>query len=148
MATACPFRTSARAAAVLATLAILLAGCAGNPVLDLVGGGADLRDDREGGLTRRATGEGVEYSNLGTVPPRPAIARTPADRQALMQRLERDRAEAEAEARELERRAPQPVTPPGRGPAERPSPVLPGMTGTVPPPSGAILIPEAPRPPS
>lgn len=133
-------------------------GCANSPVLDMLGGGADLPPEgAEQGPIRRATGEGLDgegltYPNLASVPPRPGSVRTPADRQALMDRLARDRAEAEASARELDAVAPAPVTPASAttapvAPERQAGPELPPMGGQVPPPSDAIRIPDAPPAP-
>lgn len=131
---------------VAAALALSLPGCANSPLLDMLGGGADLPPEgADQGLIRRATGEGLAYPNLASVPPRPGSIRTPADRQALMDRLARDRAEAEASARELDAVAPVPPNP--VAPERQHRPELPSMGGEVPPPSDAIRIPDAPPSP-
>jgi hypothetical protein len=138
---------------VAAALALSLPGCASSPLLDMVGGGADLpAEGADQGLIRRATGEGLDgegltYPNLASVPPRPGSVRTPADRQALMDRLARDRAEAEASARELDAVAPVPPASASVSPERQPRPELPPMGGEVPPPSDAIRIPDAPPSP-
>ncbi|WP_207478928.1 hypothetical protein [Arenibaculum pallidiluteum] len=133
-----------------AMLAIpLLAACADSPLLDRLGGGAELPAASEGqpapaeGTIRRATGEELTFPNLASVPPRPTAVRTPAERQVMLDRLRQIRAESEAAAGQLETRAPIPPNAPQRQAA----PQIPPLAGAVPPPSDAIVIPPAPRAP-
>jgi hypothetical protein len=124
------------------TLAALLssgtAGCANSPVLDLLGGGAELPPaGAEEGLIQRARDEDKVWPNLASVPPRPTVFSKPAERQALMDRLKIERGEDLASGADLEARAPV-------APARQAPPTLPSMGTDAPPPVSAINIPDAP----
>jgi hypothetical protein len=126
----------------LGILALGASGCADSAVLDMVGGGAGLPPEgAEQGLIQRATDEDKTWPNLATVPPRPSAFTKPAERQALMDRLKVERADSDVAREELDTRAPVPsaVAPPRQAP-----PSIPPMGGAVPPPVGAIHIPQTP----
>jgi hypothetical protein len=128
---------SGRIAAVLALQAA--AGCADSRLIDrTLGGGAELpAATSEPDLIRRATGENTEWPNLASVPPRPEDYRTPAERQALLDRLRSDRRVSIEAGTDLNARAP--VAPARQSPRN-----LPAMGGAVPPPASAIELPETP----
>ncbi|WP_158045749.1 hypothetical protein [Skermanella pratensis] len=133
-----PFWPFARRLLAAAALVAGTAGCANNPVLDLLGGGSGLPPEgAEQGLIRRATDEDKTWPNLASVPPRPTAFSKPAERQALMDRLKVERGEDVASGAELDARAPV-------APARQAPPTLPAMGGEVPPPVSAIQIPQAP----
>lgn len=112
-----------------------LAGCADSPVLDLLGGGAGLPPaDAPEPLIRRATGGEAAWPNLASVPPRPEGVRSPAERQALMDRLSAGRDEAEAARARIAGGAPAPVG-------------IPRLGGEVPPAADRLPVPAAPPAP-
>lgn len=122
--------------------ALLSAGCADSPVLDLLGGGAGLPEaGAPESPIRRATDTAGEWPNLATVPPRPTGVRTPADRQSMMDRLAEDRAASEAESLSLSARAPAPVGPvtPARQTRQ-----IPALGGDVPPTAERLPVPDEP----
>lgn len=115
---------------------LLLGACANSPVLDLLGGGADLPEPGEPpGLIRRAAGETGEWPNLASVPPRPQGVRTPAERQALLDSLATEREETRAAGAALEARDAPPLPP---------VPAIPALSGEVPPVAGDLPVPAAP----
>jgi hypothetical protein len=131
-------RRTVRQSMFVLTLTVSVAGCADSPVLDLLGGGAGLPPEgAEQGLIRRATDENKTWPNLASVPPRPTVFSKPAERQALMDRLKVERGEDVAVGADLDARAPV-------APARQAPPSLPPMGTDVPPPVGAIQIPNAP----
>jgi hypothetical protein len=117
-------------------LALGLAGCAGEPPVatpdssaPAQGAATDPTDVLTGKAPiRRMTGRDPTYPNLSGVPARPAAASSPAERQALLDRLQADRSASEAKGEALRARpAPEnslrPVVPdaPPAPPAERPA---------------------------
>ena len=127
--------TAAMRRLVLALTLTALAGCADSPVLDLLGGGAGLPPaDAPAPLIRRAAGGDAAWPNLASVPPRPEGVRSPAERQALMDRLSAEREEAETVRRDVAGRAPAPVG-------------IPRLGGEVPPAADRFVVPAAPPEP-
>jgi len=132
-----------KSAVIPATILVMaLSGCVNAPLTDMVlddgpapgpSRAAPAGSDPQAVLTgerpiRRAQGGGLPWPHLGSVPPRPGQFTTPAERQALLDRLQSDRAEAQDLSRQMD-------TGPGTGgptPGAVPEPRVPAAPPPIP----------------